>query len=163
MLPVILVFINTAQSAPYQIIPDYTIPFLGGTPISTIAAGVIGVIVVLAIVFIAGRSLQSQSPIPIPNSKRKSAMHSDAFDRYHHENSALHHLDPRIKVVVTIAFILSNALLPDGAWLAFALAWLFLILANALSELGSGLYIPTFVYCFAVCAGSRDRFVFRSW
>jgi cobalt/nickel transport system permease protein len=65
-------------------------------------------------------------------------MHSDAFDRYHHENSALHHLDPRIKVVVTIAFILSNALLPDGAWLAFALAWLFLILANALSELGLG-------------------------
>jgi cobalt/nickel transport system permease protein len=65
-------------------------------------------------------------------------MHSDAFDRYHHENSALHRLDPRIKVVVAIAFILSNALLPDGAWLAFALAWLFLILANALSELGLG-------------------------
>jgi len=65
-------------------------------------------------------------------------MHSDAFDRYHHENSALHRLDPRIKVVVAIAFILSNALLPDGAWLAFALAWLFLLLANALSELGLG-------------------------
>ena len=65
-------------------------------------------------------------------------MHSDAFDRYHHQQSALHRLDPRIKVVVSIAFILSNALLPDGAWMAFALAWLFLILANALSELGLG-------------------------
>ncbi len=53
-------FINTAQSAPYQIIPDYTISFLGNTPLSTVAAGVIGVIVVLAIAFIAGRSLQAK-------------------------------------------------------------------------------------------------------
>jgi cobalt/nickel transport system permease protein len=52
-------FINVAQSAPYQVIPDYTIPFLGSTPISTIVAGVIGVIVVLAIAFIVGRSLQT--------------------------------------------------------------------------------------------------------
>ena len=65
-------------------------------------------------------------------------MHSDAFDRYHHHDSALHRLDPRIKVVVVIAFILSNALLPDGAWMAFVLAWLFLFLANALSDLGLG-------------------------
>jgi cobalt/nickel transport system permease protein len=55
-------FINVAQSAPYQVIPDYTIPFLGTTPISTIVAGVIGVIVVLAIAFIAGRSLQTKKP-----------------------------------------------------------------------------------------------------
>ena len=55
-------FINIAQSAPYEVIPDYTIPFLGATPISTIVAGAIGVIVVLAIAFIAGRSLQSKKP-----------------------------------------------------------------------------------------------------
>ena len=65
-------------------------------------------------------------------------MHSDAFDRYHDTESFIHRLDPRVKVVVTIAFILSNALLPDGAWLAFGLAWLFLLLANALSNLGLG-------------------------
>jgi len=65
-------------------------------------------------------------------------MHSDAFDRYHHHDSPLHRLDPRVKVVVVIAFILSNALLPDGAWMAFVLAWLFLFLANALSDLGLG-------------------------
>jgi cobalt/nickel transport system permease protein len=63
-------------------------------------------------------------------------MHSDAFDRYHHGHSLIHHLDPRVKVVVTIAFILSNALLPDGAWIAFSLAWAFLLVANALSGLG---------------------------
>jgi cobalt/nickel transport system permease protein len=65
-------------------------------------------------------------------------MHFDAFDRYHESNSFLHRLDPRVKVVVTVAFILSNALLPDGAWLAFGLSWLFLLIANWLSNLGIG-------------------------
>src|ERR1041384_4286460 len=65
-------------------------------------------------------------------------MHSDAFDRYHHGQSPLPRLDPRIKVIVTIAFILSNALLPDGAWIAFALAWAVVIDANILSRLRVG-------------------------
>lgn len=65
-------------------------------------------------------------------------MHSDAFDRFHHGHSPLHNLDPRVKVLVTIAFILSNALLPDAAWTAFALAWAFIIGANLVSGLGAG-------------------------
>jgi cobalt/nickel transport system permease protein len=65
-------------------------------------------------------------------------MHSDAFDRYHHGQSPLHNLDPRVKVIVTLAFILSNALLPDGAWFAFVLAWAAVIFANAISGLGVG-------------------------
>lgn len=63
-------------------------------------------------------------------------MHSDAFDRYHHGHSPIHTLDPRVKVLVTVAFIVSNALLPDGAWIAFALAWVFILIANAASGLG---------------------------
>jgi cobalt/nickel transport system permease protein len=65
-------------------------------------------------------------------------MHFDAFDRYHETHSFLHHLDPRVKVTATVAFILSNALLPDGAWIAFGLSWLFLLFANWLSNLGIG-------------------------
>lgn len=65
-------------------------------------------------------------------------MHADIFDRYHHGQSPLHSLDPRIKVIVTIAFILSNALLPDGAWIAFLLAWSFIIFASLVSGLGIG-------------------------
>lgn len=65
-------------------------------------------------------------------------MHSDVFDRYHETESFIHRLDPRVKVAVTVAFILSNALLPDGAWLAFGCAWLFLLFINALSNLGIG-------------------------
>jgi len=63
-------------------------------------------------------------------------MHFDAFDRYHDSTSFIHSLDPRVKVSVTIAFILSNALLPDGAWIAFTCSWAFLVLVNALSGLG---------------------------
>jgi cobalt/nickel transport system permease protein len=65
-------------------------------------------------------------------------MHFDAFDRYHESDSFLHRLDPRVKVVATVAFILSNALLPDGAWIAFGISWLFLLFANWLSNLGLG-------------------------
>src|SRR5690349_6653613 len=63
-------------------------------------------------------------------------MHADAFDRYHHGQSPLHSLDPRVKVIVTIVFIISNALLPDGAWFAFVLAWAFIVFANMISGLG---------------------------
>jgi len=63
-------------------------------------------------------------------------MHFDAFDRYHETTSFIHRLDPRVKVSVTLAFILSNALLPDGAWVAFVFSWIFLLWANQLSSLG---------------------------
>ena len=63
-------------------------------------------------------------------------MHFDAFDRFHESVSFVHRLDPRVKVSVTLAFILSNALLPDGAWIGFACSWLFLLLVNMLSDLG---------------------------
>ena len=54
-------FINNGQSAPYQIIPDYTIPFLGETALSTIVAGIVGVIVVGGVVFLIGRGLKAKS------------------------------------------------------------------------------------------------------
>lgn len=63
-------------------------------------------------------------------------MHFDAFDRYHDTDSFIHRLDPRVKVVVTVAFILSNAPLPDGAWIALGLSLLFLLIVNVLSSLG---------------------------
>ncbi len=63
-------------------------------------------------------------------------MHADAFDRYYAADSFLHRLDPRVKVVTVVLFILSNALLPDGAWAAFGLTWIFLLAANSAARLG---------------------------
>lgn len=65
-------------------------------------------------------------------------MHADVFDQYHFTPSRVHELDPRVKVLITVLFILSNALLPDGSWPAFALAWLLLLVANDQSGLGLG-------------------------
>ncbi len=83
-------------------------------------------------------------------------MHVDIFDQFQFTESKVHSLDPRIKVVVTVAFILSNAILPDGSWLAFALAWFFLLLANDLSNLGLGFTLKRSVIAlpFAVVAVS---------
>lgn len=39
-------FIDTAVSAPFQLLPDYTIPGLGETAVSTILAGIVGAIIV---------------------------------------------------------------------------------------------------------------------
>jgi cobalt/nickel transport system permease protein len=65
-------------------------------------------------------------------------MHFHVFDQYHFGESRIHQLDPRIKVLVTVGFILSNALLPDGSWPAFALAWLLLLMANDAANIGLG-------------------------
>ena len=54
-------FIDTGLSAPYSIIPDYTLPFLGETALSTIAAGVIGVFVVGAIMMLVGRGMKAKA------------------------------------------------------------------------------------------------------
>ncbi|MEZ4518049.1 MAG: energy-coupling factor ABC transporter permease [Chloroflexota bacterium] len=54
-------FLGTAQDAPYSILPDYTIPGLGETGLSTILAGVIGVLLVAGLVFLVARLLQRRS------------------------------------------------------------------------------------------------------
>jgi cobalt/nickel transport system permease protein len=59
-------FIQTAQVKTGPL-AGYTIPFLSSVPVSKIVAGVIGVTVVLAIVFIIGRSLQTNRKPKIVN------------------------------------------------------------------------------------------------
>jgi energy-coupling factor transporter transmembrane protein EcfT len=75
-------------------------------------------------------------------------MQANALDRYQTGESPIHRLDPRVKVVVTVLFILSNVLLPDGAWLAFALAWGLILLISELAGLGLGYALKrSFVAC----------------
>ncbi len=50
-------FLGTSLNAPYQILPDYTIPFLGETAISTILAGIVGAGVLLGLLILIGRNL----------------------------------------------------------------------------------------------------------
>jgi len=65
-------------------------------------------------------------------------MHISTFDRYEQRSSAIHQLDPRVKVVLTLLFILSNVALPDGAWWAFLAAWLLLLAVNRAAHFSFG-------------------------
>jgi cobalt/nickel transport system permease protein len=51
-------FLGAAQDAPYSILPDYTVPFLGETGLSTILAGLIGVLIVAGLVYLGMRALR---------------------------------------------------------------------------------------------------------
>jgi cobalt/nickel transport system permease protein len=65
-------FIQAAQSGagPFA---GYTVPFLANSPLAKIAAGVLGLLVVLAVIWITGRLLQKKSkpdrPWPMTNPK----------------------------------------------------------------------------------------------
>lgn len=63
-------------------------------------------------------------------------MHDSVFDRYRVGESRVHRMSPSVKVLVTVLLILSNALLPDGAWLALGLSWLLILTLNLLARLG---------------------------
>lgn len=51
-------FLGAAQNAPFQLLPDYTIPFLGDGGASTIVAGIIGVLVVAGLMYTLTRNLR---------------------------------------------------------------------------------------------------------
>ena len=57
-------FIDTGLDAPFEILPDYTLPFLGETGMSTILAGIVGMVVVaglvLGVMWILRRSAQTE-------------------------------------------------------------------------------------------------------
>jgi cobalt/nickel transport system permease protein len=54
-------FLGRGANAPYQVIPDYTLPFLGETALSTILAGVVGILVVGLVVVLIGRGMKAKS------------------------------------------------------------------------------------------------------
>ena len=68
-------------------------------------------------------------------------MNANAFDRYLERASAVHRLDPRVKVIVTLAFIVAVALLPDGTWAAYGAAALLIAATTAAARLSPGLVL----------------------
>lgn len=53
-------FLGSGLDAPFQLLPDYSIPFLGETALSTILAGAVGAIVLFGIIFLLGKNLRRQ-------------------------------------------------------------------------------------------------------
>jgi cobalt/nickel transport system permease protein len=63
-------------------------------------------------------------------------MHFDLTDQYRPRSSFVHRLDPRVKVVVALAFILAAGLMPIAAWGGFAALWVLSLAASLASRLG---------------------------
>lgn len=63
-------------------------------------------------------------------------MHVHFLDPYRARQSLIHDLDPRVKLVLTLAFILTAALVPAGAWPVYILLLAFILSMELLSELG---------------------------
>jgi cobalt/nickel transport system permease protein len=53
-------FLERGLDAPYQLLPDYTVPFLGETALSTVVAGIVGALVALGIMFLLGGLLKKK-------------------------------------------------------------------------------------------------------
>ena len=54
-------FLSSGNEPGFQILPDYTLPYLGETSISTIVAGIVGIVVVIGIIILLGRNLQRRN------------------------------------------------------------------------------------------------------
>jgi cobalt/nickel transport system permease protein len=67
-------------------------------------------------------------------------MHISPFDAYRAEDSLWHRLDSRVKLVLTLAFVLCVSLTPMGAWPVYILLLALVLSASILAELG-----PAFV------------------
>jgi cobalt/nickel transport system permease protein len=65
-------------------------------------------------------------------------MHIHFLDSYRPRPSPIHRLDPRVKFISTLAFILATALTPVGAWPAYVLLVSLVLSVEVLSELGVG-------------------------
>ena len=51
-------FLNQGLGSPYQILPDYTVPFFGETALSTVMAGIVGAVVIAGLIILIGRNLR---------------------------------------------------------------------------------------------------------
>ncbi len=65
-------------------------------------------------------------------------MHTHFLDPYRPRSSPVHRLDPRVKFVLALAFILVTALTPAGAWPVYILLFSIALSVEVLSELGVG-------------------------
>ena len=65
-------------------------------------------------------------------------MHVHFLDPYHAGKSVIHQLDPRVKLVLTLLFIVTTSLTPFGAWAAYILLFAIAVSFEMLSELGIG-------------------------
>ncbi|MCG3142165.1 MAG: Energy-coupling factor transporter transmembrane protein EcfT [Anaerolineae bacterium] len=68
-------------------------------------------------------------------------MHIHFLDPYHAGRSPIHQLDPRVKLVLAVAFILTASLLPFGAWPSYILLLALILSIELLTEMGIAYFL----------------------
>ena len=66
-------------------------------------------------------------------------MHVHWIDQYRSGNSLIHQLDARVKLTLTIIYIVVASLTPMGAWFAYGMLLALAMAATAVSDLGFSL------------------------
>jgi cobalt/nickel transport system permease protein len=94
-------------------------------------------------------------------------MNTSRLTLYQAGSSLIHDLDPRAKVLLTLLLILSNVLIPEGAFLALAAVWALLLLANQSAGIPlaylltrSAIVLPFTLAAFTTVFSSRGEVVF---
>ncbi len=64
--------------------------------------------------------------------------HVSFLDPYQPRPSPVHHLDPRVKLILTLSFILATTLIAPGAWPIYVLLLALILAVEIASELGVG-------------------------
>jgi cobalt/nickel transport system permease protein len=68
-------------------------------------------------------------------------VHANFLDPYQHRPSPVHRLDPRVKLVLVVGFILTSAVTPIAAWPVYILLLALILSAELLSDLGIPFYL----------------------
>ena len=81
-------------------------------------------------------------------------MHIHFLDQYRVGDSLVHRLDPRVKLILALAFILAVTMTPPGVWVAFALLLAMALLAVLAADLSPGFILKRSVIAlpFALAA-----------
>ena len=89
-------------------------------------------------------------------------MHVHFLDPYRPRSSPIHAFDPRVKLVLALVFIFTNALLPLGAWPVYILMFSLILAVEMLVGAGRGVCAQTLGAGAAFCAWRRCRCCLRS-
>ena len=75
-------------------------------------------------------------------------MHVHFLDPYRSGKSPIHQLDPRVKFILTLGFILTASLTPVGAWPVYILLFSIIFSIEIISELGVGYVLKRSMLAF---------------
>lgn len=70
-----------------------------------------------------------------------SRMHIHLADQHRQGDSLIHRLDPRVKLILTLFFILTVSLTPFGAFAAYGALWLLVLTSTYLAQIGVGFVV----------------------